>query len=979
MPIVSRSDISKAVILTVLVLFLFSSSPMNFFPAPIQNVLPHSLVSHADTVLGPTTISSSGNALSNNFYNGRGGSCYTDGQNMSWYIVQNTSSYLAFKSWLSGFGWVPNSDVTAKQFYANGQLYTYCFGSNQVFAVYHDANYSISNYQIDFANFTTHSGGYTIITDNQAIVNLASSSSIGGVVSDSLGHPWIVVSDIGKHDVLIYEKSGTWSLKGNFSNAQINSLFQLIPMNGGKIGLAFTNYAVNQENLEIWTGSTWTAATGSPFSLPSCIESQSLGAIQDKLFLTIGECDGSNNWYSVDLYTYQYGGSISSETILTNMSVAFAYPNVSVSTDNSSTVIISWADEIASAFYISSSDGGSTWGAPMTISNSESVPSILEAEPFFSTYLSAAWWNSGNTLRFSLLSLSSTPPSGTLEVTAHNGCYQETPNGSSTATTLQCSISATAGETIVLGTTQQSVCFNPPCGAPMSTMNNLVVSDNQANSYSNITDYNSPSSNLQLRTFKTTATSSGTILVTTASWHNTNSPYQWEKAMYLFAINGSTSNMTISKGDLAQRINPGGGGLGVCITAYCQSVPSISIPSHRRTVVIAFLNVYGSVNYSPLQALVNGSVNDPIKTSDVYTQFGAEIRSHATFQNYNGSNGVTSTRVVMGGLGGSPSTVPIELALAFYGPLLPPTPILTLSTDATSLHIGHIANLTLTSSQSLSSPYKYEILFNSNSTVLASCMGSSLSTCANSTKSNTVATITFIGELIDTSNSSNILARSNIVTIAWFGSSIAKCNGSAYCVYVRFIKPLANPYATQEPIFYYKNNGSSQYSFITTSFQLFIVDPSSHWTTTAPFFFNNQYWTPSPASGIISANNTYITIKYNSGQGPTQRCLATNDPLQNLFAGCWLDAAILTYGNLISVGWFMSILILEIAGMAYLKTTNVGLAILLFLVGFVLSSLGVNQVTGASTLPGPMQIVGLAFTGLAVTGIIYKFFAGRGG
>lgn len=180
----------------------------------------------------------------------------------------------------------------------------------------------------------------------------------------------------------------------------------------------------------------------------------------------------------------------------------------------------------------------------------------------------------------------------------------------------------------------------------------------------------------------------------------------------------------------------------------------------------------------------------------------------------------------------------------------------------------------------------------------------------------------------------------------------------------------------QRPILNYILNGTAHTLTLQITNQTVQVDNNSAWSTTNPFFYNNAFFIPSPASGTITGNNSFIHITYTSQSAITNGACVSNS-VQDFEIGQWLCGAAFTYGNLIGMSWFFGIIAMLIPGMIYLKSGNAGLTLLVLVVTFGLFGVGVNNVAG-NFLPGPLQTLGLGVTIVGIAGILYKLWAGRG-
>ena len=96
-----------------------------------------------------------------------------------------------------------------------------------------------------------------------------------------------------------------------------------------------------------------------------------------------------------------------------------------------------------------------------------------------------------------------------------------------------------------------------------------------------------------------------------------------------------------------------------------------------------------------------------------------------------------------------------------------------------------------------------------------------------------------------------------------------------------------------------------------------------------------------------------------------------------MLAGQWLCGAALTYGNVIGISWFFGIVAMLIPAMIYLKSGNAGLTVLIFVAVIGLFGVGANATLG-NFLPPSLGLLGLGVTVVAVSGIIYKLYSGRG-
>jgi hypothetical protein len=103
---------------------------------------------------------------------------------------------------------------------------------------------------------------------------------------------------------------------------------------------------------------------------------------------------------------------------------------------------------------------------------------------------------------------------------------------------------------------------------------------------------------------------------------------------------------------------------------------------------------------------------------------------------------------------------------------------------------------------------------------------------------------------------------------------------------------------------------------------------------------------------------------------------STSSPIQNLLYGLWGNAILLTYGNLIGLGYFISIIILAFAGIVYLKSYSVGMSVLVLDCGIAVFGVVGNSVTGGSWLPAPVNSIAAFVTAALIAGSLYKLYAG---
>lgn len=193
---------------------------------------------------------------------------------------------------------------------------------------------------------------------------------------------------------------------------------------------------------------------------------------------------------------------------------------------------------------------------------------------------------------------------------------------------------------------------------------------------------------------------------------------------------------------------------------------------------------------------------------------------------------------------------------------------------------------------------------------------------------------------------------------------------------VAFVKPTGSPYTgNQVPKFIFTQFGSVVNTPLATSYQTIWADNGTTWTSTNPFPFDLNYYTPHPLTELTN-NSATFSITYTQGGAPT-----TNDALQGFLQGQYVLGFVLSYGNTISVGWFIAILMLAFDAFIYLKSGNAGLTLSILFIGFALFSTAALGVGGTATtfLTTSVWQIALIFGVLFMSGTVYKLVTGRQG
>jgi len=192
-----------------------------------------------------------------------------------------------------------------------------------------------------------------------------------------------------------------------------------------------------------------------------------------------------------------------------------------------------------------------------------------------------------------------------------------------------------------------------------------------------------------------------------------------------------------------------------------------------------------------------------------------------------------------------------------------------------------------------------------------------------------------------------------------------------YQICLAWVKPDTNPLATQVPTVTYTSNGAKLTSQFGTSMTCFLMDSSTTWTVNNPFYYDNFARTPSTASALVTKSQNY-TITYSQNALPV-----SSNPFTNLVNGQILLGALGPYINLISLQWFLGIILLAICAALYLKSYNPWIPITML---FAFSSVFIvyNATTGVqSLLPNQFNLILYIMAGLGVAGTVYKGFSSR--
>lgn len=187
----------------------------------------------------------------------------------------------------------------------------------------------------------------------------------------------------------------------------------------------------------------------------------------------------------------------------------------------------------------------------------------------------------------------------------------------------------------------------------------------------------------------------------------------------------------------------------------------------------------------------------------------------------------------------------------------------------------------------------------------------------------------------------------------------------------QFVRPDTNPLATQLPTVSYTYNGGPQTSQFGTSKACFLLDSGSIWSIENPFYYDNFARSPSPATGTAASNTNY-SISFTQNAIPV-----SSNPFTNLIDGQIILGVLGPYINLISLQWFLGIILMAISAALYLKSYNPWIPITMMLVFSAVFVVG-NGASGIqSLLPNQFNLILYITTTIGISGTIYKAFSSR--
>lgn len=195
-----------------------------------------------------------------------------------------------------------------------------------------------------------------------------------------------------------------------------------------------------------------------------------------------------------------------------------------------------------------------------------------------------------------------------------------------------------------------------------------------------------------------------------------------------------------------------------------------------------------------------------------------------------------------------------------------------------------------------------------------------------------------------------------------------------------FTAPISCGGCSTQPSLSYIQFGNHVSSTLAQSAATFWVDNGTSWQTTIPFFWDLSYWVPSPSGGTFQkAQVLDITYTQTPSSNLAVNCGSATDPFIQFSHMCWVPGFIDSYGNLIGVGNFITILWCVFAVAVWLKSGNPLLTTIVLLLGFATFSAVSAGIAGTSlsfiTSIG-WQIGLIAFI-LVSAGTVIRLFVGR--
>ncbi len=311
-----------------------------------------------------------------------------------WFFYFDGSNY-GFRTSVDGSSWSSETTLTTSILKGAGDIAYYVSGNS----IYYAGGKNSADKHFYYRYGALNSDGtITWTISESAVPTTYPSVKFPSIILDSSGNIWVSLNSYNNANYIEVYKTSTsiWSRSLIFS--QSGSAFsQLVPLSSGKVALLYP-----ATTIRIWNGVTWSSpvstSVGYHFGTSSAV------AIGDTVELA------ATNKTNIYYQSFTYGNSAWSPPIELGSG-----NSAGISGDGTSNLLIFYTSSNTVSF-VNSSDSGSSWSAPTTISSNEANPSSIDASFNIAapSYSVEAGWTSGSSspfnLRFASVSLSSSPP-----------------------------------------------------------------------------------------------------------------------------------------------------------------------------------------------------------------------------------------------------------------------------------------------------------------------------------------------------------------------------------------------------------------------------------------------------------------------------------------------------------------------------------------------------------------------------------------
>lgn len=160
-----------------------------------------------------------------------------------------------------------------------------------------------------------------------------------------------------------------------------------------------------------------------------------------------------------------------------------------------------------------------------------------------------------------------------------------------------------------------------------------------------------------------------------------------------------------------------------------------------------------------------------------------------------------------------------------------------------------------------------------------------------------------------------------------------------------------------------------------TNYAAAFMDNDTAWSTPNPFNYNLQPWVPNATSPVTVLAPKAFTITYSAGAG----CVTSGDPFTAFICGDYVLGFFGVYGNDISTGWFLALILMAFDAYVWLKSNNPGLTLTVLFIEFSFFAVAGAGVGGSATnfLSSSVWQIALIFLTLFLSGSVYRLFVGR--